>query len=120
MSKLILLLIFLITTPTIHAQYGRHPCIGCIAADATGAQKTVVVLVEFQDVKHNISREVIHQRIFRGMDAYYREMSYGQTWLEGDTTQWYTLPNPLSYYSISPYNMLKPLLQMQPAQRTRT
>lgn len=107
MGKLIFLLIFFVISimPVAYAQYGRQPCIGCIAADATGAQKTIAVLVEFSDAKHSISRDAIHDRVFNKMDAYYREMSYGQTWLEGNTTQWYKLSNPLSYYSISPYNM---------------
>lgn len=101
----VVLLILLAMLPVAYAQYEKQPCVGCVAAEAIGAQKTIVVLVEFQDVKHSVTREVIHSRIFNEMNAYFREMSYGKTWLEGDTTQWYQMPNPLSYYSVSPFNM---------------
>lgn len=67
---------------------------------ALGMQTTIVILVEFSDVKHTLSKEQVYDLIIDKMNAYAKEASYNLTWFIGNTTsQWYQLPNPISYYA---------------------
>lgn len=89
-------------SPKAIVQYGR-------ATRALGAQTTIVILVEFSDVKHTHSKEQIHELIIGKMNAYATEVSYNQTWFVGNTTsKWYQLPNPLSHYSPWPGRVGEP------------
>ncbi|MFB0534356.1 MAG: hypothetical protein ACETWR_05175 [Anaerolineae bacterium] len=69
-----------------------------------GEQKTVVLLARFPDVEPQITPDKARERIFTHLDTYIRQVSYDQTWLEGEVRGWYTLDNKVSYYSISPRN----------------
>jgi hypothetical protein len=63
------------------------------AVDAIGEQKTIVILVEFPNIKNTFSRYDVHRRVFVELNDYIKEGSYGKTWLTGDTTKkWYVLP----------------------------
>jgi len=82
------------------------PVRSLVACCATGPQKTIVVLVEFSDVKHTLEREKVNDYVFGDVNKYIREVSYGQTWLVGETTKWYQLPSSVSRYKISVHNNL--------------
>lgn len=61
--------------------------------DALGAQKIAVFLVNFTDNQSRpMSRDHVYSKIFREASDFFKEMSYGQTWLEGDVFDWMTLP----------------------------
>jgi len=71
------------------------------AVDAVGEQKTIVILVEFPDIKNTFSREYVHRQIFVELNQYIKNVSYGKTWLTGDTTKkWYRLPMKAGDYGI--------------------
>lgn len=62
-------------------------------ANTLGEQRTLVMLVNFQDLATQpIARNDAHTLVFGTVSDYFRENSYGQTWLRGDTTGWLTLP----------------------------
>lgn len=79
--------------------------IGLHTTKGIGEQSVITILVDFADVKHTVSQEAIHNKVFIELDDYIREVSYNQTRLVGNTTTWYQLPNPISHYSISPRNL---------------
>jgi len=84
--------------------------IGPPAAGRTAARGTVrrgiAILVQFPDVKHNVSRDFALGRFNQGLSPYVREMSYGTVSLTVDATpQWYTLPRPIRDYRISSRNL---------------
>jgi len=63
-----------------------------------GAQPTLVLLVQFSDVKLSISRTQAEQ-IVKIVDNFVRDASYGRTWLEYTIhPKVITLPKPMSYY----------------------
>jgi len=69
-------------------------------------QKGIVILVKFPDVDGVIDREVVRARFSRQLNAYVQEMSYGQVSLNLDVTEkWYTMPDGVSRYRISPRNL---------------
>ncbi len=61
--------------------------------DALGEQKTLVLLVNFQDSgTPPFTKEQAKELIFNGpMNAFYKEQSYGKTWFAGDVYGWFTL-----------------------------
>ena len=67
-----------------------------------GAQKTLVILVNFQDKTtqpYTISQA--RDVVFTQTSNFFLENSYGQTWLTGDVVGWYTIP--LSSTTCTPY-----------------
>ncbi len=58
-----------------------------------GAQKTVVILVNFQDKPTEQPWTVDQARsvMFGTLSDYFRENSYGQAWLSGEAYGWYTI-----------------------------
>lgn len=71
------------------------------AVDAVGEQKTIVILVEFPNVRNRFSRDDVHRRVFVELNNYIKEVSYGKTWLTGDTTKkWYMLPKKNTEYGV--------------------
>jgi len=61
--------------------------------------KVIVVLAEFPDAKHTVSRDELYQRIFVDVKAYYDEVSYGGLSIEGDVIgDWVMMPKPFQYY----------------------
>jgi len=69
-----------------------------------GEQKTMILLARFPDVEPQITPDKARERIFTHLDTYIRQVSYHQTWLEGEVRGWYTLDHPVSHYSISAHN----------------
>lgn len=63
-----------------------------------GDYKLIVILVEFTDIKHETSRDAIHGMIFTRMNEYWREVSYGQFNVVGDTVGWVNLGHDEAYY----------------------
>jgi Gametolysin peptidase M11/NPCBM-associated, NEW3 domain of alpha-galactosidase len=58
-----------------------------------GAQKTLVLLVNFQDnPSQPYTTAYAEDVIFNQTSHFHLENSYGQTWLEGDVRGWFTLP----------------------------
>ena len=59
-----------------------------------GEQKTLVILVNFQDQPNNRPWALndIHDLVFGDVNDFYLENSFGQSWLTGDVAGWYTLP----------------------------
>ena len=64
----------------------------------SGDYKLIVILVEFTDIKHETSRDAIHDMIFTRMNQYWRELSYGQFNVIGDTVGWINLGHDEAYY----------------------
>jgi M6 family metalloprotease-like protein len=63
-----------------------------------GAQPTLVLMVQFSDVKMSISRAQAEQ-IVKVVDNFVRTSSYGRTWLEYTIhPRVLTLPKPMAYY----------------------
>jgi M6 family metalloprotease-like protein len=63
-----------------------------------GAQPTLVLLVQFSDVRMSISRAQAEQ-IVKVVDNFIRTASYGRTWLEYTIhPRVLTLPKPMAYY----------------------
>ncbi|MEH6464420.1 MAG: Ig-like domain-containing protein [Shewanella psychromarinicola] len=62
-------------------------------SNTTGEQRTLVLLVNFQN---NTSQpwtvEQAQELVFGRVNDYYQEASYGQTWLSGDVQGYFTLP----------------------------
>ncbi len=58
-----------------------------------GEQRTLVILVNFQDNPvEPYTLEFAHDIIFGETSDFFLENSYDQTWLSGDVTGWYTIP----------------------------
>jgi len=63
-----------------------------------GDYRLIVILVEFTDVKHKTPRETIHQMVFEQMNQYWREVSYGQFNVVGDTVDWGDVGHEEAFY----------------------
>jgi M6 family metalloprotease-like protein len=95
----ILLLPGLLDFPAFLPAAGQSPA-------RTTARKGIVVLVQFPDVRHNVSREFALNRFNQGIGSYVKEMSYGAVSLTVDATpKWYTLPRTIRDYRISSRNL---------------
>ncbi|HKY90231.1 MAG TPA: Ig-like domain-containing protein [Nevskiaceae bacterium] len=59
-----------------------------------GEQRTLVLLLNFQDAPDNRpwSDAQVRDMFFGTVSGFYRENSFGQTWLAGDVHGWYTVP----------------------------
>ena len=69
-------------------------------------EKGIIILVKFPDVNNVIDRNLVEMRFSRQLNNYVRQMSYDKVSLEIDTTEkWYTLPEPVGHYKISPRNL---------------
>jgi len=67
----------------------------------SGDYKLIVILVEFTDIKHETSRDVIHNLVFTKMNKYWRDVSYNQFNVIGDTVGWFNLGHDEVYYGKS-------------------
>jgi M6 family metalloprotease-like protein len=73
-------------------------------SNSIGPQETIIILVEFSDVRHSLDSKDIAKTIFNDMNAYFKEQSYNQTWLIGTTTStWYQLSSPINAYAPWPH-----------------
>jgi len=79
------------------------------ASEGEGACRTergLVILVEFPGTPHEVDRAYIEERFFGKLNQYVQQMSYGRVCIGGEVTpRWYTMPHPISHYSISPHNL---------------
>lgn len=64
----------------------------------SGDYKLIVIMVEFTDMKHEMSRDAINDMVFRRMNQYWREVSYGQFNVIGDTVGWVDIGRDEGYY----------------------
>ena len=70
--------------------------------DSTGAQRVILLLVEFPDVKHTMTPDQMYQNVLLKLNQYYTEVSYNETWIVGTVTpSWKMLQNPSTYYDIA-------------------
>ena len=64
-----------------------------VAASSMGQHRVLVMMVNFQDKQTQpFTREQAQAVMFGTTNDYFREASYGQTWLSGDVYGWYTIP----------------------------
>lgn len=64
-----------------------------VTGTPTGQHRVLVVMVNFQDKQTQpFTREQAQAVMFGTTSDFYREASYGQTWLTGDVYGWYTIP----------------------------
>ncbi len=69
-------------------------------------EKGIIILVEFPDVQHDVNRDFVQKRFSQHLNNYVEEMSYNKVTLKIDVTKkWYTLPDSISQYRISPRNL---------------
>jgi len=72
---------------------GTTPSTPTTLPNTLGAQKTLVVLVNFQDAPTEPYTAADAQAVVFGTTSdYFRENSSGQTWLTGDVRGWFTIP----------------------------
>ena len=76
-------------------------------ATPTGAvEKGIVLLVEFPDVKHDVTKNFVTERFFDRLNRYVQEMSYGKVSIGGQVTEkWHRMPDSVSQYRISSRNL---------------
>jgi hypothetical protein len=65
----------------------------------------LVIMTRFPDVVPGVPIEQIQGKYFDKLDRYLRAVSYGKAQVTGKTTDWQTLPRPVSDYRISPHNL---------------
>jgi hypothetical protein len=64
-----------------------------VSTNPFGEQKTLVILVNFQDkATQPFTVDEARDVAFNQVSNYFREASYGQTWMTGDVYGWYTIP----------------------------
>jgi hypothetical protein len=64
-----------------------------VTGTSTGQHRVLVVMVNFQDKPTQpFTREQVQTVMFGTTSDFYREASYGQTWLTGDVYGWFTIP----------------------------
>ncbi|HKG78183.1 MAG TPA: NEW3 domain-containing protein [Pyrinomonadaceae bacterium] len=64
-----------------------------VSGNSFGQHRVLVVMVNFQDKQTQpFTREQAQAVMFGTTNDFYREASYGQTWLTGDVYGWYTIP----------------------------
>ena len=69
-----------------------------LATSPLGQHRVLVIMVNFQDKQTQpFTREQAQAVMFGTTSDFFREASYGQTWLTGDVFGWYTIP--VSYTS---------------------
>jgi len=64
-----------------------------VSGNTMGQHRVLVIMVNFQDKQTQpFTREQAQSVMFGTTNDFYREASYGQTWLTGDVYGWYTIP----------------------------
>jgi immune inhibitor A len=85
---------------------GKGPGPQQSAESGCKVRRGLIILVEFPDVRHNVSPRYPQKRFFQEMNEYVREMSYGQVCIGGDVTpKWIRMPRSISQYKISSRNL---------------
>ncbi|MBL4244272.1 cadherin-like domain-containing protein [Vibrio fluvialis] len=72
----------------------QHTSFAYAAGSTTGQQDTLVMLLNFQEDPNDqpISVSEATDLVFGEVNNFYKENSYGKTWLAGQVVGWYTLP----------------------------
>ena len=78
---------------------------GLTAKHAVGEQKILVIMTRFPDVKPSVSPDHMREKYFDRLNRYVRGVSDGSAWVTGKLTDWYTLPQPVGRYKLSPHNL---------------
>ena len=72
---------------------GSVQALSSIAPNTFGAQKTILILVNFQDnTSQPYSPSYAQSVAFSTTSGFYKENSFQQTWLTGDVVGWFTIP----------------------------
>jgi hypothetical protein len=72
---------------------GSVQALSSIAPNTFGAQKTILILVNFQDnASQPFSPAYAQSVAFSTTSGFYQENSFQQTWLTGDVVGWFTIP----------------------------
>jgi len=102
------MLVFLISACLIGctATGGKVPGPQPSAGVGCTVQRGLIILVEFPDVRYNLSPRYPQKRFFQEMNEYVQEMSYGQVCIGGDVTpKWNRMPRSIAQYKISSRNL---------------
>jgi alpha-galactosidase-like protein len=71
---------------------GTVQALTSVAPNTFGAQKTLIILVNFQDLATQpFSTSDVQGVAFTTTSNHYKENSFQQTWLTGDVTNWFTI-----------------------------
>lgn len=105
LSLVILISTFVVCLKSVFPARALYNCVSDvnagfhdIAADSSSI-KVIVILAEFPDAKHTVSRDDLYKRIFVDVKAYYDEVSYGGLSIEGDMIQdWVVMPKSFEHY----------------------
>lgn len=109
----VLLMVFIYLGPVVSSSPARNfseatkKRFRAPVATPTGAvEKGMILLVEFPDVKHDVTRNFVEERFFDRLNRYAQEMSYGKVSIGGQVTEkWYRMPDSMSQYRISSRNL---------------
>jgi M6 family metalloprotease-like protein len=75
------------------------------ATRAIGPQRLIVIPVEFPDIKHHTKIESIREIVFRQLNDFYIETSYGLVSITGTIAgRWYQTQTPLTKLSVEKWN----------------
>jgi len=78
-----------------------------VRGPSVGAQSTLVILFNFSDNTSTPYSTATAQSVtFSETNAFYQENSFGQTWLEGTTTGWYTIASSSSTCNYNTWALL--------------
>jgi hypothetical protein len=72
---------------------GSVQALSSVAPNTLGAQKTILILVNFQDnTSQPFAPSYAQSVAFSTTSGFYQENSFQQTWLTGDVAGWFTIP----------------------------
>ena len=98
--------ISLITVPVIIMVSLFCSSLSIPSAFGETVEQGIVILVEFPDVRNDVSKDFVEKRFSQHLNAYVKQMSYNRVSLKIDVTKkWYTLPHSISQYKISSRNL---------------
>jgi metallopeptidase family M12-like protein len=63
-----------------------------VSGNPLGQHRVLVIMVNFQDKQAQPFSQSAAQSVLTNTSDYFREASYGQTWLTGDVYGWFTIP----------------------------
>jgi len=63
-----------------------------VSGNPLGQHRVLVIMVNFQDKQTQPFSQSAAQSVLTSTSDYFREASYGQTWLTGDVYGWFTIP----------------------------
>jgi Gametolysin peptidase M11. len=82
-----------LSASSAHMPAGAVAAATSILPNTFGAQQTLVILVNFQDLATQpYTSASVYDTTFTSVSNFYRNSSFQQTWLTGDVAGWYTIP----------------------------